>query len=140
MCLKNRNEGWNLGGWYRNTIKACLRSYQTGMKKKTRNFVLCFNKCIYSCKKRGQYFNRDKNRNYHILRLAKSFFFFISLDDSSLDFLERETNFIYSGLTYVAFLFEGLNVSQSTYTTHKHFTRNWPKIFDAIKTEQAPIL
>lgn len=131
--------GWNIGGWYMNTIKACFRSYQ-GWKNKARDFVLCFNKCIYSCKKRWQYFNRNKKKKLSYTSLSEKCAFLFPWMNRSLDFLEREKHFIYRELTYVAFLFEGLNLLQSTYTTHKHFRRNWPKIFDAIKTEQAPIL
>lgn len=44
---------------------------------------------IQSCKKRGKYFNTDKIRNYHLLRLAKSVPF-LSLNESLIRFLEKK--------------------------------------------------
>lgn len=76
---------------------------------------------IYSVKRKVCLFSRWMNR--------------------SLDFLKKRRNKnIYTDLTYVAFLIEGPNLSQSTYTICKHFTRNWPNLFYAMKMEQARII
>lgn len=119
-----------------NTIKACFRSYQ-GWKNKARDVLI---NAFIPVKSDGNILIEIKKKKLSYTPLSEKCAFLFPWMNSSLDFLEREKHFIYRELTYVAFLFEGLNLLQSTYTTHTHFTRNWPKIFDAIKTEQAPIL
>lgn len=81
-------------------------SFISGMKKQSPG---CFNKCIYSCKKRWQYFNRNKKKKLSYTPLSEKCAFLFPWMNSSLDFLEREKHCIYRELTYVAFLFEGLN-------------------------------
>lgn len=55
---------------------------------------------IQSCKKRGEYFNTDKIKNYHLLRLAKSVPF-LSLNESLIRFLEKKKKQKYLYWSYI---------------------------------------
>lgn len=125
--------------------KKIVLSFENYVFSKIYICILCFH---WLAKTKSSYFSYNlvkSEGNISIQIKSETIIYSVCLFsrwmNSSLDFLKKRRNKnIYTDLTYVAFLIEGPNLLQSTYTICKHFTRNWPNLFYAIKMEQARII